>query len=83
MIAPTIHLNGTSKDDIIEQYENASHALYMAQVALQQMAPNGRDYYIQGPDALRHAQAEHQARVDRINSVQAEIGALWAAVQDA
>ncbi len=58
MITPTIHLNGTSKDEIIAQYEAANVALGAALRTLIDTAPNGRDYYTQGPDALRQAGVE-------------------------
>ena len=45
---PIIHLNGTSKDDLLQQYLDAGHALKAALTAMSMAAPNGRDYYPAG-----------------------------------
>jgi len=49
---PTIHLNGTSADDLIEGLVRARHALNEAVSLLQDAAPNGRDYYVQTPSTF-------------------------------
>lgn len=75
-IKPTIHTNGTSAEALEAQLENAGHALRAALDALGEAAPNGRDYYPQGPDAIRVAVAEHAARVAALRDVLADIEAL-------
>ena len=82
MIVPTIHLNGTGKERLIEPLCDASHALTDAYEALKQTAPNGRDYYPQGPDALRQATEEHHARLRKLDAIKAEIDALTLAIDD-
>ena len=52
---------------------NAAHAVQDAELALQAMAPNGRDYYPQGDRAILQAQAEHRARLQKIGEVYAEL----------
>jgi hypothetical protein len=39
-------------------------------------APNGRDYYPQGPRALERATEEHLARLARLDDVKKEIDEL-------
>jgi hypothetical protein len=56
---PTFHLNGTSRDVLDQQYENALAKLQDAIKALEDASPNGRDYYLQGPNAFGIAQASH------------------------
>jgi hypothetical protein len=73
MIFPTIHLNGTSKAELLEQLSNAYSALTDAQQALCNCAPNGRDYYPQGDDAIKQAGKEHRARIDAITLIQADL----------
>ncbi len=73
MILPTVHLNGTSKAALLEQLENASNALNDAYAAMKQAAPNGRDYYPQGEDALARATAAHLDRLRRVDTVKDEI----------
>lgn len=80
MMAPTIHLNGTSRDELIAQLETASLALYDAEQALAGMAPHGRDYYPQGPQALEQALAEHGARLQALQALRVEIHAIWESI---
>ena len=47
MIKPTIHLNGTSKDVLAKQYNDAVVLLRGALQAMEDAAPNARDYYPQ------------------------------------
>jgi len=82
MIVPTIHLNGTSKDELLRQLEDVARQLGETLDALQNAAPNGRDYYPQGPAAIQTAVAEHIARCQRIIDVQREVAALWEAIDE-
>lgn len=79
---PTIHLNGTSRAELMEQFQNAHNALYQAMRALEDCAPNGRDYYPQGDSALSVAVAEHVARILAVKSVDADICALIEAIAE-
>lgn len=76
MIKPTMHLNGTSASALAEQYQRASDALYDAIRALEECAPNARDYYPQGPQTFAQVQKEHAERVQRVRSVRQEVYAL-------
>lgn len=73
MMKPTIHLNGTSKDELLRQISEAYDALGTAYDKLSEMAPNGRDYYPQGPDAFHKAQHEHLARVQQVSDIRKEL----------
>ena len=64
------------------QAERVGGTLRAALVELADFAPNGRDYYPQGSDATAQAGREHQARVDRVRSVLAEIEELHAYLAD-
>lgn len=76
MHKPTIHLNGTSWQRLEEQYEAASDAIEAAIQSLKDAAPNGRDYYPQGPGAIEGAQDEHMDRMKRLDGVRREINEL-------
>ena len=82
MIMPTVHLNGTSQNDLLEGWLKISHALGDALKAMYNEGPNGRDYY-QVPGAFTQAVAEHGARVEKIKAVKAEIDAIVEHVADA
>jgi hypothetical protein len=58
---PTVHLNGTSKDELLDQIVKAAHAIREAQRWLGAAGPNGRDYYVQGEGAHAAACAERNA----------------------
>ena len=75
MMFPTIHLNGTAKADLLEAIEQAHAAVMQAQKKLAETAPNGRDYYPQGPQAIYEAQNEHCARMQKLLDVKLELEA--------
>jgi len=76
MIKPTIHMNGTGFKTLMEQYEGAYRALSDALEKLYECAPNGRDYYPQGNEAIRTAKKEHGARVSSLIHARDEIAQL-------
>ena len=75
-MAPTVHKNGTGSEALLTQCCAAAHAIEDALQAARAAAPNGRDYYVQGPKAFEAACAEHRDRVARLVSVQAEYESL-------
>lgn len=80
MMVPTIHLNGTSSDELIRRNRAAGDAAYTLLAALDEAWPNARDYYPQGDDAYPKARDEHQSRVERVQSVLNELAALNEAI---
>jgi hypothetical protein len=76
MILPTIHMNGTSARALLEGYCNAISAIHDALDALARTAPNGRDYYPQGPDACATADREHDDRKRALMKVLNELQVL-------
>ena len=82
MMLPTIHMNGTSGRALLEGYCEAISAVQAALEALARAAPNGRDYYPQGPDACAQADAEHDARKHALIKVMNELQVLAEHVAD-
>jgi hypothetical protein len=80
LATPTVHLNGTSKESLLEALSNARHAVNEAIGSLANTAPNGRDYYVQGVNALHHAEVEYQARVQALLNVYDELGEIALAI---
>jgi len=76
MMLPTIHMNGTSAQALLEGYCDAISAVHAALEALANTAPNGRDYYPQGPNACATADSEHGARKQALMKVLNELQAL-------
>jgi hypothetical protein len=76
MMKPSIHLNGSSRDDLFDGYMVALAAMQTAIDAVIQTVPHGRDYYPQGDDALPQAMAEHRDRLLRLRAVEDELNTL-------
>jgi hypothetical protein len=70
---PTIHLNGTSREQLLEDLSDAIHAMHEAGRALAKACPNRRDYYVQGPDATKRAMDQHEARMNKLREVVREL----------
>lgn len=66
---PTVHLNGTSKQELIEQQRGVITALRGVLKALSAADPNGRDYYPQGNSAIQQAINEQNARAAVIQNL--------------
>jgi len=80
MIAPTVHLNGTSKGALLEQLAQAIASIGGAMAALAEATPDGRDYYVQGPSALGDALGAHGLRQRKLLEVKQELMEIYEAV---
>ena len=79
---PTIHLNGTGKQDLLDGYIAAFLAVDAAVDALTRVEFNARDYYVQGPDAYTAARAERRAQFAALGNVGAELREIAASISD-
>lgn len=77
---PTVHMNGTSRKELMAQYTGAMSAVRDAIEVLRQTVPNGRDYYPQGPDAILEASKAHRARVARLQATHDELEEIALAI---
>lgn len=82
MIFPTVHMNGTSREALVEGYLAAHRAIVDAIKAMGECYPNGRDYYTQGPDALKIAMDEFDARRAALGKVASDLMELAEHCQD-
>jgi hypothetical protein len=80
---PTIHLNGTSREELIRQLRVASERRLIGgpPCAGERTAPHGRDYYPQGKGAIQQAQTEHYERLRRIDDVYEELMVIWTGIR--
>ncbi len=74
MTFPTVHLNGTSARDLLNDVCKQLNALNAALEVMAATGPNARDYYPQGSMAFPLARQEHSDRMDKIRMVIAEVG---------
>lgn len=85
---PSVHLNGTSQEVLLEQYKSALVAITNAQEFLNQAAPHARDYYVQSRkgnpfyNAYYKARDQHLARLNALNIIYKELEVIAIAVQD-
>lgn len=56
-VRPTVHLNGTGQEELIQQQISVMDACTSLLQALRAANPHGRDYYPHGEDALQAAAA--------------------------
>ena len=82
MLIPTVHMNGTAGEVLLDQYTTAANAVRKAIDAVCDAGPNARDYYVQGTEAALAAQREHEARVKALKAVRDELAAIMEDIQD-
>jgi hypothetical protein len=70
IIAPTIHLNGTSGKSLWEGYEAAYDAIRVAREAIGKIEFNARDYYVQDARAWEKARDHRSQQLLAINMVE-------------
>lgn len=69
---PTVHLNGTPKQHLLDQLTESIYALCAAEQAIQNTEPHGRDYPT-GRNAYSRARQEHILRLERISMIRNEL----------
>jgi hypothetical protein len=74
MISPTININGSSAEDLIQPRRAAYDALQAASEALQQVTPNGRDY----PGDIDKCMADRDAHFNRLRALKAIMADIMA-----
>lgn len=86
MKIPTVHLNGTAKQDLIDQVTDARRAVTAARRALNLAYPHGRDYYVQdrGGAGVAHRIAvnEHVERDRKLKAVEDELETILKGIFD-
>ena len=80
---PVCHLNGSGKKNLMDAREAIWDALETAADRLRAGAPNGRDYYPDGPAAMEAALEQHRWRLAVLREIQADLETEMAHVQEA
>ena len=73
MIYPRVHLNGTSRKELLEQLESAGRAVIAARKALANSFPHARDYYVVSDSAYTQARAEWNVRLALLTTLRNDI----------
>lgn len=75
---PCVHLNGTSKAELVKSLEEMYAALDGVYVAAKKTVPNMRDYYPlkDGEKVFAQAGREHMARLTKVDDLMKEVEAI-------
>ena len=73
MKLPTIHMNGSPRQMLLDEAETAYASMHDAIDAVRAMTVNGRDFYPQGPNAAQEAMREHERLIRQLCEARAEI----------
>lgn len=79
---PTVHMNGTSYQDLFDQAMDARSSLKNALDLMRRMTPDGRDYYVQGDGATEQARKDHARRTNAVSTVIDEIEEILIGITD-
>lgn len=79
---PTIHLNGTSAGELVNQLKDAFTAVRKAADTLKQAAPHPRDYYVQNERAYALAREQHIQRLTSLEGVASDLERIAVGIQD-
>ena len=82
VIIPRVHLNGTAKQDLLDQLKELDRALRNAEDALAKASPNARDYYVIDADAFTKARDQHVRRARLIAGIRDEIMGIAVGIVD-
>lgn len=74
---PTVHLNGTSRQRLLEGYTNAWKSLQSTIETLAKAECHPRDYYVNSDtEAYAKARAQRDQQFADLHRIQSEIGAI-------
>jgi hypothetical protein len=79
-IVPSIHLNGSNPEDLVNLRLDAYRALHAAQDAICAMAPHERDYYPE-PELFGRAYMQHYQRLQALSLIMSDLVAEAEAIQ--
>jgi hypothetical protein len=80
-MVPCVHMNGTSKQDLLKQQIAVIDAANALLAALRAATPNGRDFYPLGDEALVRAAGEHRNRLASVAMVHDDAETIALAIQ--
>lgn len=80
LAVPTIHMNGTSAQSLLDDICAALDAIRTAEDAMRKVTPNGRDYYPQGENAILEALRQHANRLHNLHAVHNELEEIAEAI---
>ena len=82
VIAPSVHLNGTSKKELVEQLRSSVSILESAIEVMKEASPHMRDYYVQkdGDAIFQIARDNHYNRIAKVEAIIQEYHEIYEAM---
>ena len=82
LVTPTININGSDAQQLMDALNDAMRSLHDASRALSKCSPHGRDYYVQGPDAIGIAIRQHVSRMQKLADISKELMTISLCIAD-
>lgn len=82
MILPTVHSNGTSRDQLVQLRLDVVEPLRVAISALQMACPHARDFYPQEEGAYDFARGVWKGRMAKLHDLRAQLEAEALEIQN-
>jgi hypothetical protein len=79
---PTVHLNGTSKKELLTQQRRIYDACEVLMVALREAMPHDRDYYVQDSSAGSIAREAHRVRLALVDKIKADAVMIYQGISE-
>jgi len=81
LCVPTVHLNGTSKDDLLGQLRRGIICATALKEFLQESMPHDRDFYVQGEGLSIRARMQQKVRVLKVETIIDDLTAIYQAIE--
>lgn len=79
---PSVHMNGDTRKTLVAQHRAVYNKARDLLDALTEASPNGRNYYVQGDDAIKQAVAEARARYAAVHAIKADAETILLAIME-
>ena len=80
LIVPTVNINGTHADNLVEALTDVAHVLLQAIEKMQAAMPHGRDYQVHGNGP--QARKQWSNRISHVRNLRNEVIDLALSIQD-
>ena len=81
LCVPTVHLNGTSKDELLGQLRRAIITATALKEFLAEAMPHDRDYYVQGEGLGIRARMQQKVRILKVETIIDDLTAIFQSVE--
>lgn len=83
VVSPIVNINGTSREELLNQWRRAHEALLNAETALRECTPHGRDFQTDRTGQLyNEAREQHMIRLAHLIAIRKEVEAVAINIYD-